>query len=371
MIATVNGDSITTRDLETTVRYQRFSLINQYIQYYQYYTAVGQDPTTQSETTQLTTLLNDSNTLGSQVLDKMIDDITIKQQAKALGITVTTQEVDQAMQAAFAFYPNGTSTPAITLTPWLTPTLNPTEPAIITPIPTATDAPTAVGTPTSTQTATPTNTPQPTSTPYTLAGYQAAVSTVVAGASNHGVPGFSEAELRSLIETQVYRQKVQDYVTKDIPVDQDQVWVRHIVQADQASAAAVETRLKNGENWATIALTLSTDSATKSHGGDMGWFPKGIEDPVLENAAFTATVGQISDPIQTQAGWEVFQVVGHETRPVDLSTLQTLKSNSFQTWLTNARAKITIVKNNNWNQRIPVDPTIDPTDLLVPTQAVQ
>jgi parvulin-like peptidyl-prolyl isomerase len=144
--------------------------------------------------------------------------------------------------------------------------------------------------------------------------------------------------------------------------------VRHIVQADQTSAAAVETRLKNGENWATIALTISTDSPTKGLGGDMGWFPKGIKDPVLEAAAFAAPIGKISDPIQTQAGWEVFQVVGHETRPVDASTLTQLQSNSFQTWLTNARAKLTVVKNNNWNQRIPVDPTIDPTDLLVPTQ---
>ena len=84
----------------------------------------------------------------------MIDEIVIRQEAKKVGITVSAAEIDEAMKAAFGYYPNGTPTPTVTPTHVLTPTLNPTQLAIVTITPTPTTAPT--------------ETPEPSQTPVAL-----------------------------------------------------------------------------------------------------------------------------------------------------------------------------------------------------------
>ena len=419
-VASVGSETITTRDWQTEVRYQRLSLIRQYQQYYQIYTSLGMDPASQSITVQIQSQLNDPTTLGNSVLDQMIDDIVIKNQAAQVGITVTQAEVDQAMQAAFAYFPNGTPTPTISPSPFVTSTLNPTELFLVSPTPTVTGTATPTGSPTSTatlapsataslpasetpggtssttgsktpaetstatasltptQTATPTAsataepsptasqipsitpTLAPTSTPttYTLAGYQGLVQTFVASANSEGLTGFTEADIRKIIEAQLYRQKMTDYINRDISDVQDEVWARHIVLPDQAAAEAALARLKGGEDWTKVAAQVSTDTNTKDTGGDLGWFPKGIQDAALEKAAFSLPVGQVSDPVQTAAGWEIIQVVGHEMRPLDANMLAQLKTAEFNTWLTGVKAKVTITKYDYYSQRIPTEPVL-------------
>ncbi len=371
-VAKVDNQSVSTHDWQIEVRYQRFALIRQYNQYYQLYAAFGMDPSTQPVLQQIQSSLSDTTTLGSQVLDQMINDIVIRDEAAKLGITVTAQEIDQAMQDAFAFYPNGSPTPTITPTPWLTPTLNPTELYLVTatPTPTVTPTPTETPLPTLTPTpqvtptltavpsVTPTETPTATSTPYTQAGYATAVQSFMSGAVTEGVTGFSQADLRKIFELQLYSQKVEANVTKDIADVQDQVWARHIVVSDQAAAAAALNLLRSGEDWTKVCADTSTDTATKDTGGDMGWFPKGIQDAAIDNVAFSLKVGETSDPIQTASGWEIIQVIGHQVRPVDANTLQQLKTNAFQSWLTSAKANYTITKYDYWSQRVPIEPTL-------------
>lgn len=417
-VARVGSESITTRDWQTEVRYQRLSLIRQYQQYYQIYQSLGMDPASQSITAQIQSQLNDPTTLGNSVLDQMIDDIVIKNQAAQAGIKVTQADVDQAMQAAFGYFPNGTPTPTITSSPFVTSTLNPTELFLVSPTPTVTGTATPTGSPTSTATLTPTvtatlpasetpggtastsgsktpaetstatasptpthtatptatatPTPTPTEvpsatatlaptftpTPFTLAGYQGLVATFVSSASEQGLPGFTEADIRKIIEAQLYRQKMTDYINRDVSDVQDEVWARHIVLSDQASAQAALARLKSGEDWTKVCAQVSIDSATKDTGGDLGWFPKGIQDAALEKTAFSLSVGQISDPVQTAAGWEIIQVIGHESRPLDTNMLAQLKASEFNNWLTGAKAKVTITKYDYYSQRIPSEPVL-------------
>ncbi len=373
-VARIGNTAISTHDWQVRVRYQRYTLINQYAQYYQIYSSVGMDPTTQPALNQIQAELNDPTTLGGQVLDLMIDDIAIRDQAASLGVIVTPQEIDQAMQNAFGYFPNGTPTPTITSTPWLTPTLNPTELFLVTPTPTATPTPvpTATATPKSSPTpspapsVTPTAGPIPTNTPFTQAGYQAAVQNFLTNAAKQGVTGIGEADLRKIFEAQVYRQKVEAKVTANSPGVQDQVWARHMVLPTQAAAQAAIARLKTGQDWTKVTSEVSTDTATKTTGGDLGWFPKGIQDPALEKAAFALPVGQVSDPVQTKAGWEVIQVLGHATRPIDTATLQQLQNAAFQGWLTSAKAKINITKYDYWTQRVPAEPTLNPGSPAAP-----
>lgn len=383
-VAKVDNTSISTRDWQVQVRYQRYALIRQYTQAYQFYVAMGIDPTTQSNLSQMVSELNDANTLGGQVLDEMINDIIIRDQAGKLGITVTPQEVDQAIQNNFGYFPNGTPTPTITPTPWSSPTPNPTElfifgPTLTPTISKTTGSKTATVTPGLTPTlsskpaSTPTNTPSPTatigptSTPYTQASYQANVQKFLTSLETQGVTGFTEADLRKLITAQLYRQKVQASVTSNVSQIQEQVWIRHIVVVQNAVAQTVQTDLKAGQPWNKIAAKASIDTATKNNGGDMGWFPKGALDPAVEKVAFSIKVGDFSDPIQNQSGgWEVIQVIARENRPVDQSTYQQLITTAFQTWLTSMRSKYTITKYDYWSQRVPAEPTLNPSNLVPP-----
>lgn len=75
-----------------------------------------------------------------------------------------------------------------------------------------------------------------------------------------------------------------------------------------ASAQAVLDRIKNGEDFAAMALEFGTDG-TATQGGDLGWFSRGMMVAEFEEAAFGLEAGQLSDePIKTQFGYHIIQV---------------------------------------------------------------
>ncbi|WP_172797883.1 SurA N-terminal domain-containing protein, partial [Longilinea arvoryzae] len=113
-VAKVDGQSITVRDFKNMVRYQRYNLVNQIVQFQQY----GDYFKSYVESYQ--SYLDNTETLGQDVLDRMVDNLVVAQEAKAENITVSNAEVDAALQAAFDFYANGTPTPTLTITPFAT-----------------------------------------------------------------------------------------------------------------------------------------------------------------------------------------------------------------------------------------------------------
>jgi hypothetical protein len=333
----------------------------------------GNDPNNasyfQSQLDQITQQLNTPNTIGQNVLDNMVDDILIRQEANKRGITVTTAEIDKAMQNAFGYFPSGTPTPTITPTEPPTEALNATQLALvtITPTPSATPENTATATstpggPTFTPTAapvtptvTPTQAPSATPTPYTLQGYQTRVKTTL---DNLKSIGFTESDLRYIVTAQLYRQKLQDDITKNLKPEEEMVWARHILVANEATAKTVETRLKT-EDFAKVAAAMSIDTANKDKGGDLGWFGKSDMVAEFSNAAFALKVGEISQPVKSTSGYHVIQVLGHEVRPLDAAAFTTLKSKTFQDWLTTANKATNITRyDTTWQARVPTEPVL-------------
>ena len=196
-----------------------------------------------------------------------------------------------------------------------------------------------------------------TPTPYTQAAFDQNYQDFINSYKTQiGVP---ESIIRSVIENQIYQEKVMDVVLADLKPEEEQVWARHILVADQATAQKVEDLLKAGGDFATLAKEYSTDS-TATSGGDLGWFGKGVMDPAFEQVAFSLAVGQISDPVQTQFGWHIIQVLGHEVRPLDQSQFDQLRQQKFNDWLTQQRDAEQVNINNDWTNYVPAEPTLPP-----------
>ncbi len=391
-VAKVGNVNIPVGTWEARVKMERTRLVNQLTLYQQYAQYFGMDLSSQEQ--QIMSQLNAPTTLGQSVIDQMIDEELVREEAAKRGITASPQEVQDAIQASYQFFPNGSPTPTITPTSVSFPTLSPETLALVTLTPTP-GAPTATATlasaltlsptvaaegtgtpagtaaPTGTQgptatatlaaTATPsvtstpeaTFTPLPSSTPYTQQGFEAAYKS---GADKLVALGLTQDQVRDLYATNILRQKLFDIITADVPHTQEQVWARHILVADEATAKAVRQRLANGEDFSKVAAEVSTDTGTKSKGGDLGWFGKGAMVPEFEVTAFALKVGEISLPVKSQFGYHIIQVLAHANVPLDSNAYDQARQTAFTAWLKTLRDQYKVVTYNNWQNLVPTEP---------------
>jgi len=71
--------------------------------------------------------------------------------------------------------------------------------------------------------------------------------------------------------------------------------------------AAVQEKLKKGEDFATVAKE-SSEGPSKSRGGDLGFFQRGQMDKAFEEVAFALEPGTISDVVETRFGYHIIKV---------------------------------------------------------------
>lgn len=354
----VNGEAVSTREFQMRVRIERQRLINSYVEMAQYAQLFGFDPTAELQNIQ--NKLNNPADLGQDVLDALINELLTRQEAQRRGIVVTAEEVDAAIREFFGYYPDGTPTPTVTPTPPVYPTLSATQQALVTPTPIPSPFPTFAPPPTPTPdpnaTPTPTATPSPTPTPYTLEGYQKAYQDLLDSYANLGI---KESDLRRFFENQLYYQRLRDAVTADMKPEEEQVWARHILVADEATALEVRQRLQNGEDFSALAAEYSQDTGNKDNGGDLGWFGRGKMVTEFEIAAYLLKIGEISPPIKTQFGWHIIQALGHEVRPLDSATFEQKRDEAFQQFLAKLKEQAEIQTFDYWIQRVPTTPTLN------------
>jgi len=402
-VANVNGDKITAAQFQSRVKLQREQIISQYAQYAQFSQMFGMDFTAQLQQFQEQLADYNAESLGQGVLDSMINEILMGQEAEKMGITITDEEVQTHLESAFGFFPNGepsatptatepvfppiseeqaaivtitptpgtpTATPTLTstatLVPTFTATLDLTTTATATIEPTATLAPTSTATatlePTATQTTTPapSSTPEPTATPLTEDGFNEKFNEAVT--SFKGL-GFSEADYRDLMRLDLIRVRVFDVVTADVKPFQDQVWARHILVPNEVAALTIRDRLMKGEDFAALAERFSQDTGSKTSGGDLGWFGRGQMVAPFEEAAFSLKPGEISQPVQSDFGWHIIQVIGHEERPLTADQFEQAKQDAFSKWIEELRAKADeagLVKIFDvWKDRVPLEPSLE------------
>lgn len=72
-------------------------------------------------------------------------------------------------------------------------------------------------------------------------------------------------------------------------------------------AKDIREQIVNGADFAEMAKKYSEDS-TAANGGELGYFTKGQMVPEFENAAFSTESGQISEVVKTQFGFHIIKV---------------------------------------------------------------
>lgn len=374
-VANVNGDNIPMREFQGRVRLQRIQLINNFSQYYQFAQMFGaEDPFTEPNfggyLQELARQLQDPQGVGQQVLDALVDERLIRQEAKKLGIEPSTQEIDAYIQQQFGFYADGTPTPAPSATSFVVPALNPTQLALVTVTPTpgpATEVPTATpdltSTPTSVPTATatattgPTETPLPTATPYTLEGFETSYADTLKNLNEN--TELTADDYRFFFETLYLREKLLEEVTKDVQPSEEQIWAQHILVESEELAKEVLARFAAGEDWSKLAAEYSKDESNAQNGGDLGWFGSDVGFvPEFKDAVFALQQAEISAPVQTEFGWHIIRVLGREQRPVDEERYKALKESAFSTWLEGIRAAADIKTYDIWMEYVPTEPEL-------------
>lgn len=73
-------------------------------------------------------------------------------------------------------------------------------------------------------------------------------------------------------------------------------------------------RILQGGDFAELARAHSDDKASALKGGDLGWVSPGSLVPPFEEAMDQLTPKELSEPVQTQFGWHLIQVLGRQNR---------------------------------------------------------
>lgn len=105
----------------------------------------------------------------------------------------------------------------------------------------------------------------------------------------------------------------------------EQIHARHIlikvnqlVSADEAKRKLLDLkqRIQNGsDTFEELAKTYSND-ASATRGGDLGWIYPGDTVPEFEQALIALKPGEISDPVETQFGFHLIEVLEKKTADI-------------------------------------------------------
>jgi peptidyl-prolyl cis-trans isomerase SurA len=107
--------------------------------------------------------------------------------------------------------------------------------------------------------------------------------------------------------------------TDNKPAVVEQTHARHILlkpnqlQDDATVRQRLEQlreRILKGEDFATLASSLSEDSSSAVNGGDLDWMAPGSFVPEFEAQLAQLKDNEISEPFRTNFGWHIVQVLG-------------------------------------------------------------
>ncbi|MDR3574180.1 MAG: peptidylprolyl isomerase [Anaerolineaceae bacterium] len=151
--------------------------------------------------------------------------------------------------------------------------------------------------------------------------------------------GYTDDSFRRLESLALAAAWQRDQIINAVPQTAAQVHARQILVFTSAEADSIESQVKTGADFATLASNYDPDT-----GGDLGWFPKGyLTETAIESAAFSMQAGQVSDVIKTDLGYHIIQVIAIDPKhPLSPDVRLTLQHKALEQWLQDQRSKSTI-----------------------------
>lgn len=390
-LASVNGHDISREDYW---KYRSNTLVNQISQYQQYANVFTGDQQQQylAMAQQASAQLDEvwgSKSTDPATLNAMIDDQLYIDGLASLGLSMSDEDVQNFIDDRFANpeAPLFTPTPTPTLIPeraaWATGTVEAdaatqtaiAEATVLAASPEAGASPSGEGTPVGpVAVESPEATPE--SSPASGGGVTSPVagSPVADGASPTSIPmatpGPTETPnqdqvrqtatanfdtysdqvfdlthmnrddyMRLVAKPALARELVNGYFQEQVGQSAEQVHARHILVGTQELADKLYADLQaDPSQFEALAIENSIDTGTAPNGGDLGWFTKGVMVAPFEDVAFELANDEISEPVQTQFGWHIIQVLDHEENRAltDEQISQTVQAETDR-WLTGQR----------------------------------
>jgi len=90
----------------------------------------------------------------------------------------------------------------------------------------------------------------------------------------------------------------------------------HLVSPTKKGANELLRRVESGESFESIATEVFQNPTLASNGGDIGWFTVDEMDVAFEEAAYSMTVGEISEPVRTSQGYSIIKLTGRQQTPI-------------------------------------------------------
>lgn len=312
--------------------------------------------------------------IGVRVLDDLIHDEIVRDYAEANNIAVTDEDVnakinefisyDPERVAAIGTEPTATPSPTVTPTPLVSPTPSPTvETPEVTPEPTTEVAAGATEDATAevVDGATPTYTPVSTSAPATLTREeveqnftderQAMLQTIASDAN------VSQDRIREHFRLLALRDKVAESLAGNSTTT-TYANARHILVVTLEEAEDIVRALEEGESFAELARTVSTDEGSGANGGELGWTPLYNFVKPFADAVREAPIGETVGPVESEFGYHVIQVTAREERDVEEEELNRARQVVLNNWL-EEQAEPEVTPNetfNNWTEFVPQNP---------------
>ncbi|MEM7198969.1 MAG: peptidylprolyl isomerase [Planctomycetota bacterium] len=112
--------------------------------------------------------------------------------------------------------------------------------------------------------------------------------------------GMTSEEYPRWLRTKQIRAYYREYVLRYAAMRQDRVEVRYIAQSDPELLERVATSVRQGADFATLAIRHSEES-NRLEGGLLPPFGRGFDHPVA-NVSFDLDLGQLSEVFERQAG---------------------------------------------------------------------
>lgn len=154
----------------------------------------------------------------------------------------------------------------------------------------------------------------------------------------------SDADVHAMMKLIQRRTNMQNYLAAQIKSPAYQVSAQAMTLPSQDEANQMLQQLKHGANFAALAKKNSVDSSTNTKGGNLGWLARGQYSQnyganvsaVVDNWLFDPArkIGELSPVLKENGTYHVVQITGIDpSRPIDSSTLQSLKNNALTAWL--------------------------------------